>query len=328
MYSAWGTKHSTETLAELSFHDTGAWPIRFGDMANTSVKVGDDTCGPIIGPVACQPGTVPPPAAAHAHASDTFRIILRGTFKMGPEMYGPGEFRFQQGWRPYPGEDALGDDGLWMAVFVADRRGMRARYVKEPPPDSPEAQVAVEMHRYFGRTYELKGGDVWFSDDPKDTAGPSALASSLGPIKSGKRNGSFADADSWTTSHPGTREAVSILGDPICGPVVVLTATEPNGVVTPPCRFDTEVFRMIVAGACEIDGRRYEKGDMRIDRAGEWFGPVVAGPEGMQQVVVIGDRRHATPTMESTADESAIGGVIHELLDELNARPKAEPATV
>jgi hypothetical protein len=328
MYSAWGTKQSTETLAELSFHDSGAWPIRMGDMANTSVKLGDDTCGPIIGPVACRPGTVPPPAMAHAHASDSFRIILHGTFKMGPETYGPGEFRFQQGWKPYPGEDVLGDDGLWMAVFMADRRGMRARYVKEPPTDSPEANVEIETHRYFGRIYELRGGDVWYSDDPKDTAGPSALASSLGPAKSGKRNGSFADSESWTASHPGTRAAISILGHPVCGPVLVLTATEPNGLVSPQCRFDTEVFRLIVAGACEIGERRYEKGDMRVDRAGELVGPVVAGPDGMQQVFVIGDRRFATPTMESTADEFTFDGVIHELLDELNARPKAKPATV
>ncbi len=316
MYSVWGTTRATEAQADLSCKDTSGWPIRLGDMANTSVKFGDKARGPIFGPVVCQPGTVVEHAPAHAHASDNFRIILRGTFKMGPETYGPGEFRIQQGWKPYPGEDVVGDDGIWMAVLMANRRGFRARYVNETPSNE------VEMHRYLATTYELEG-DARYSDDPNDTAGPSAIATNLGKTKSGKINGSFADAHTWPTSHPGTQAIVSLLGEPECGPVLILTSTEPNGVVTPRCRFDTEAFRMLVSGSCEIDGRSYDLGDMRVDRAGEWCGPVVAGSEGLQQAFIIGDRRGATPTLESTSDEFTFTGIIRGLVDELAARPDA-----
>jgi hypothetical protein len=310
MYTVWGTTRATETSADLSCGNPSGWPIRLGDMANTSVKFGDDVDGPIFGPVVCQPGTVGDHAPAHAHASDNFRIILRGTFKMGPETYGPGEFRFQQGWKPYPGEDIVGDDGIWMAVLMANRRGFRARYVNDAPPHE------VEMHRYLAATYELKG-DAWYSDDPDDTAGPSAIVTNIGGTRSGKINGSFNESHSWPASHPGTRALVSLLGEPACGPVVLLTSTEPGGVVTPRCRFGTEVFRMIVNGSCEIDGRPYVTGDMRVDRAGAWSERIVAGPEGLQQVFIIGDRRFANPALESARDDFAFGTVIRDLTDQL-----------
>jgi hypothetical protein len=45
---------------------------------------------------------------------------------MGPARYGPGEFRFQQGWKPYGADGvAAGPDGGWTVLMFADRRGVR-----------------------------------------------------------------------------------------------------------------------------------------------------------------------------------------------------------
>src|SRR5688572_23635358 len=98
---------------------------------------------------------------------------------------------------------------------MGDRRGTRGR------PAGREDTEMDETNAYVAEVLGL-GGDL-VSDDPADGSGPSALASTLGPpANSGKLNGSFAASDTWPTLCPGTRAAVTLMGDPECGPVVVL----------------------------------------------------------------------------------------------------------
>lgn len=333
MYRFKGATDVTDSYADLSFRHAGEW-LHFGqelddlnvagteNMAITFVSMGDEVCGPSIGFSAVPPGMHIATGPAHAHASDNFRISLLGELTMGKDRYGPGAFRFQEGWRTYPNDNnSCGPDGGWEIVMMADRRGTRGRIAgAEDEVDDVLKAAAQSIAQMFGIN-----GDI-MSDDPKDGSGPSALATTLGPTtNSGKLNGSFAEADAWAEIGAGTRAAVSLLGEPTRGPVLVLSVSEPYRLVAPRCRFDTELLRMVVAGSCDVDGKVYEKGDTRVQRAGTWCGPVAAGPDGLQEVLVIGDRRHAEPTVEGGT--WAYSSVVRELVAQLAARPAAEPAT-
>ncbi len=308
----------SDGFAELSYRSREGW-VCFDDpgpeAAMAVALIGDEAAGPAMFMMSVLPRGTVAPAPAHCHASDNFRVSLLGTLSMGREEYRAGRFRFQQGWRAYPDECVDAEEGAWQLVMMADRRGARRRIVPALSPESPEANLEIETHRAIADAFGITG-DFLFPDDPSDTAGPSALASTLGRAEaSGKLNGSFDDCASWLPVNGTTRAAVSLIGDAESGPVVILSVIDALGVVSPRARFGTELFRLVVAGSCEIEGRVYERGDMRVQHAGTWCGPIVAGAEGLQEVLVIGDRRMADPAVENGS--WAFGDVVHGLLDEL-----------
>ena len=287
-------------------------PQRVDALAAGAVLIGDDECGPAIGVTAVAPGDLADDAPAHAHGSDNFRIVLRGVLTMGRERYDRGRFRFQAGWKAYPGEANDASDGMWMLVLMADRRGMRRRLAKELVPGSLEDVLEHELHRYMSEALEVTGDLV----DPDDTCGSSALASTLGtPTSSGKLNGSFEDARGWPQVSPTTRAAVTLLGDASAGPVVVLCATDPLGTAMQGCRFHTELFRLVVSGSGSIGDRILEEGDMRVQRAGERSAPVTAGPDGLCELIILGDRRHAVPDADDPARwPGTLGDLVQDLV--------------
>jgi hypothetical protein len=317
-----GPTRVTDGYVELDFRRPGGWPAQFGDMALTVVDLGEEERGPQIALTALSPGLSSPGAEAHAHASDNFRVSVLGSLEMGRERYGPGEFRFQHGWKAYPSDNAShGPDGGWEILVMADRRGTRGRPVGPGAPDI-EAKNA-----YAAQILEVVAGDM-VSDDPADSSGPSALASTLGPAaNSGKLNGSFAEHDTWPTLDAATTATVTLMGDPSCGPVVVLAATQPHAVATSGLRVDTELYRAVVAGSFELDGRSYERGTMRIDRAGTSTGPAVAGADGLQQLLVIGDRRGLTATAGDGCEWwRALRDLVAPLQAELDSRSVVDGA--
>jgi hypothetical protein len=308
-----GATQATDRHIDLSFRHPETWP-GYNGVATTVVPIGDETSGPAIGLVAVAPGGTVPDAAAHAHGADNFRIVLRGALTMGRERYELGQFRFQEGWKPYPDEISHTADGQWLLVLMADRRGFRQRWVKELIPGSDEERADKAMYLVLAQLFGITGDCI----DPENKCGASALTTTLGPTtNSGKLNGSFADRDAWQAVTSSTRANVALMGHPTSGPVVILATTEPHEIAAPRCRFETELFRLVVAGSCDIDGQIYEQGDMRIQRAGEWCGPVAAGPGGLEEIVVVGDRRHANPSVEG--DVWPFVGIVRDLLGELSA---------
>ena len=315
MYGAHGLTLETPTFAELSFRSLDGWTSFFGDAVSVNfVTVGDDLTGPALSLVAYAPGEFPS-SPAHSHASDSLRLCFDGEYGVGRTTYGPGGFRFQKGWVPYTGE-RFGTDGCWVLIMGGDRRGSRARPVDEELATS-ELEMMVrqgtkELVTSFGITV-----DDWLSDDPADTAGPSALVATMGvPTPSGKIDGTLGDPG-WEPVGPGTRAAIALLGEPERGPVVVLSTTEADQRAMARCRFGTEVVRMVVRGRCTIGDREYGPGDLRIQRAETWCDEAVAGPEGLDEVLVIADRRHAAPSVDAIdagAWPTALGEVADSLL--------------
>jgi hypothetical protein len=296
MHRALGDFAGGEGYIDLSFREPQRWATMATDnsrvagtaVSGTAVLLGDDDHGPVLLFLALEPNVAPPDAPAHGHASDTWRMSLRGVLPMGPDSYAPGEFRFQQGWKPYASDNyAHGPEGGWTALLFGDRRGMRVRHVHHEGP------AITPTDRALAAWLGIEGDLV--ADDPSVAPGPSSLVTTLDDQRTGARlNGSFADADDWVPFEWGTI-AAGALGHHESGPLIVLARVRPGARPLSSCTFDTEVFRLVARGSHVLDGRTYETGDMRVQASGTRFGPAAAGREGVDEIVVIADRRAIVP---------------------------------
>jgi hypothetical protein len=320
MYKIKGASQATDEYIDVSFRKAQLWPGQHGGMFLSVLLIGDDTSGPGLALTATAPGAESPTGKAHGHASDNFRISLRGSFLMGKEEYGPGAFRFQDGWRTYPSDNnACGPDGGWELTMMADRRGTRRREIQGWVAGSAEAEAEFALQRYFAETFEFDGDLV--DADGTVSPGPSALLTTAGPTSnSGKLNGSFADADSWTSVSDSTRALVSVLGDAVQGPVIALAETSPHQVAASASYFDTELMRFVIAGSCGIDGRIYEAGDIRMQLPSKACGPVSAGPDGLQELLVFGDRRFIGAADDTAMWPANVSTIVGDLMETLWAR--------
>jgi len=285
-------------------------------VSRTFVQIGDAVAGPVIKFFSTAPGVDLPSFAAHSHASDSWRLVMRGEFAMGKDVYVSGDFRLQQGWRPYPGDRvACGPDGGWTMLMFADRRGTRMRAVK-----TEHQEVFMATQTQPMADWEGTAGDL-FSDAPNDTAGPTALVTTLGePGKPGHVDGTFKHTSGWRSVGANVRMAAALLGDADCGPALLMTATAPGEVSAPQCAVSTELLRLIVDGSCTIGNEHYAAGDIRVQAAGAATSTVVAGPEGVSEVLVFGDRRGASPSASGEGWSAAIDQVLEELSAKLDQR--------
>ncbi|HVW31424.1 MAG TPA: hypothetical protein VHL53_02690, partial [Acidimicrobiia bacterium] len=303
----------------LSFRRPDEWasrpmPVATGGPADspvssTAVLLGDGSTGPALLLLHLPPGVSLPAAGAHGHASDTWRMPLAGTLAMGPDTYGPGDFRFQPGWRPYASDNlAEGPDGGWTALLFGDRRGLRVRPVQpEGPPIGP-------LDRAAGRWLRI-GGDL-VSDDPDDAPGPSTLSTTLSGLSSrpgrARVNGSFGETAEWFRFGEGFL-AAGLLGHPASGPLLLLARIPDGGRPLGSYTFGTEVLRLVVRGSCRIGDDWYGPGDIRVEHAGSG-GPAVAGAGGVDEVVLIADRRALRPgAVRDAAWSAALGALTADL---------------
>ena len=260
-----------------------AYPEGMGVANGTYAHIGDATCGPVMFFFAVQPGIDLPESPAHGHASDNWRMSMRGVLPMGRERYGPGDFRFQQGWKPY-GSDSMstGPHGGWAALVFGDRRGTKIRPVREEEGYFPDETSICEWAH-------LAGDQA--SDDPRAGSGPAGLVTSAGEISGARVNGSFAAAGLWPEVGDGIRAIGALMGDAGCGPVMVHADVAPGCLASPAGVLQTEVIRLVVAGSCTVGSETYEAGDIRIQDSGARCEAVAAGAEGLHEVVLYGDRR-------------------------------------
>jgi hypothetical protein len=273
----------------MSIRDTAGWyEFKEGAFVFNLLMIGDEDAGPTVSLLSAAPGSMLPVSPAHAHASDSFRIALKGHIHMDPDVYGPGEFRFQEGWRVYPGHGdvSFGPEGQWEIIVMGDSRGQKMRPAVDFEPN-PENELLKSIARDFETV-----GDV-LSDDPAMGAGPSAIASTLAPkLRMGKLNGSYSDSAKWEEVAPGVRAAVAVMGDRVRGPVLVCTDVEANSRAMSRARFGTELVRIVIAGSCRIGDKIYDQGDVRIQKPNHWCDDVEALENGLRELIVLGDRRH------------------------------------
>jgi hypothetical protein len=166
---------SVDGHVDATYTDRTGWAEDLGATI-LGIMVGDDRCGPFIVLSYVEPTEEQMPLSfAHAHASDNWRISVRGTTNMGRDTYEQGQFRFHDGGVPYASDNfAWGPDGGYGIIMFADRRGFAIRPVK--------AEIAERGHAAAGgrgclpgyrhpRSVSRRPGDR--HDDGSDDAVPS-----------------------------------------------------------------------------------------------------------------------------------------------------------
>lgn len=277
-----GTRHDDHV--DLSFGAPAGWQdLPYPESTGGSISVllfGHETDGPFAVLGATEPTDMDPPRTpAHGHESDTWRISLLGDSPMGNESYGPGEFRWQAGGRPYGADGyASGPDGGYTFVMFGNRRGFPTQPVKA----DLTAQFA-ERDSAVAATFSI---DI--SSFPDEARG---VRTTLGALdKAGKVNGSHHASTGWTCSSPGLRTSAGVLGHRTVGPLILQASAEADIPIHDAVTVATEMLVMVVAGSCTIGDRIYRCGDLRLQDAGAPLPAIVAGPDGADVCIIVGDR--------------------------------------
>lgn len=292
----------------LSFRRVEDWRRFFGIGKSLDLLMGDDISGPYIlfsclGPMADEM----PRGPAHGHDSDTWRISIQGTTNLGKYAYSQGQFRFQDGRVSYPGDNvAWGAQGGFGVLIFGDRRGWAARPVDQEVAGQAEAQQ---------QTFSKKLGISIDHPHP----GASTIRSTLGATSLGHLDGGFETAQNWEEVSRGTRAAVSLLGEPVVGPVLALLNSDPGAKVVPGGSLATEILHVVVEGSCTIDGEIKNLGDFWLSEAGVQP-EMVAGPQGLSHILLIGERQKLSGFIVANEEGQVWLNGLVGLVDELQGK--------
>lgn len=298
----------TDGHVDLDFEERSTWSENMGAVV-LPVLLGDDDCGPFVVLSYVAPTEEQMPLSfAHAHASDNWRISVRGTTNMGRDTYEQGQFRFHDGGVPYASDNfAWGPDGGYGIIVFADRRGFAILPVKKEIAErvAPEQEVA----------------GAFLGVDMKDPCpGAPAIATTLGPTERAHLDGGFDTTDGWDEVVPGLRMAVGLAGEPTCGPVLVLLDAAPGAEVVPTRSIGSESIVAPVSGSVTAREVTLSQGHVRVEEADAGHPALVAGPDGAQVVLLVGDRRALRSALRSGAVGGAWGGALATALDDLEGQ--------
>lgn len=296
---------SVEGHIDASYRDRGGWSEELGAQV-LAMMVGDEHCGPFLVLSYVEPSDEQMPLSfAHAHASDTWRISVRGTTNMGRDAYGQGQFRFHDGGVPYASDNfAWGPEGGYGIIMFADRRGFAIRPV--------QAEIAEKV------VPEQSAAGAFLGIDLQDPCpGAPAIATTMGPTTRAHLDGGFDRSEEWDEIAPGVRMAAGVAGEPERGPVLVFLDCAAGCEAVPTRVVGTESIVALVTGSIDAGGTTLAQGDVRLEEAGVEHGALVAGPEGAQLVVIVADRRALSSALDDGALSAALGAALSTVLPEL-----------
>jgi hypothetical protein len=290
---------------DATYTDRGGWSQDLGATI-LPMMVGDETCGPFVVLSYVEPSEEQMPLSfAHAHASDNWRISVRGTTNMGRDTYEQGQFRFHDGGVPYASDNfAWGPDGGYGIIMFADRRGFAIRPVK--------AEIAEKVVPAQEAAGAMLGIDM---QDP--CPGAPAIATTMGATTRAHLDGGFDTADQWEEIAPGVRMAAGIAGEPERGPVLVFLDCAAGCEAVSAHVLGTETIVAPVAGSVAAAGTTLAQGDVRLEEADVEHPALVAGPDGAQLVLIVADRRALGSALAGGTLAGALGAALSEVLPKL-----------
>ena len=296
---------SVDGHVDLSFDDRAGWSESLGATI-LGILAGDDHCGPFVVLSYVEPMEEQMPLSfAHAHASDNWRISVRGTTNMGRDTYEQGQFRFHDGGVPYASDNfAWGPDGGLGILMFADRRGFAIRPVK--------AEIAATVVPEQAAAGAFLGIDL---QDP--CPGAPAIATTMGPTTRSHLDGGFDTSDEWDEIAPGVRMAAAIAGEPTSGPVLVFVDCAAGSEAVPIRSIGSDTIVASVTGSIDAGGTTLAQGDVRVEEADVEHPALVAGPDGVQLVVIFADRRALQSALDAGTMAGALGGALRTVLPEL-----------
>jgi hypothetical protein len=290
---------------DLDFTDRTGWSENMG-ATTLAILMGDDQCGPFVALSYVEPTEEQMPLSfAHAHASDNWRISVRGTTNMGRDAYEQGQFRFHDGGVPYASDNfAWGPDGGYGIIVFADRRGFPIRPVK--------AELAERM-----MPMQVDAGRAMGIDVQDQCPGAPAIITTLGPTARAHLDGGFDTSEQWDEIAPGVRMAAGLAGEPTCGPVLVFVDCAPATEAVPARSTGSETLVAPVSGSIDAAGVTLSQGDVRLEEADVDHPALVAGPDGAQVVVIFADRRELRSALDDGRLSGALGAALSPVLDDL-----------
>jgi hypothetical protein len=306
---------TTDGHVDINYGDRAGWTENMGAII-LPIMMGDDQCGPFVALSYVEPTDEQMPLSfAHAHASDNWRISVRGTTNMGRDAYEQGQFRFHDGGVPYASDNfAWGPDGGFGIIMFADRRGFAIRPVK--------AELAEQMMPAQEVAGRAMGIDV---QDP--CPGAPAIITTLGPTERAHLDGGFDMSDRWDEIAPGVRMAAGLAGEPNCGPVLVFLDCAAGAEAVPVRAIGSETLVAPISGSIDAAGVTMSQGDVRLEEAEVEHPALVAGPDGAQVVAIFADRRALRSALDGGTMSGALGAALSTVLDDLQAQlPLADSA--
>ena len=300
---------------DLTYADRAGWSENMGATI-LGIMAGDDHCGPFIVLSYVAPSDEQMPLSfAHAHASDNWRISIRGTTNMGHDAYEQGQFRFHDGGVPYASDNfAWGPDGGYGIIMFADRRGFAIRPVK------------AEIAELVGPQQAAAGASLGIDmQDP--CPGAPAIATTMGPTTRAHLDGGFDASAQWDEIAPGVRMAAGLAGDPAAGPVLVFLDCSPGGEAVPARSIGAETIVAPVTGSVEAAGVTLAQGDVRVEEGDVEHPALVAGPDGAQLVVIFADRRALRAALDKGTLAGPLGGALSTVLSDLHGQLELARAT-
>jgi hypothetical protein len=300
MLEVHGTPAAADTHLDLSFGEPASWPGLAGDaMKSLWISLGD----PVSGPALQLGSVVPVPmemfTPTHFHGSDQFRLVIAGEMIVSKEHMLPGRFGYQEAGRAYR-EAAAVCDSLAIVVIMGDRRGALTVFTQGDGDGYLEALGGADA---FDSQLDRPLGKDEESTLPDGPKGTTAIASTVGAPHHGYLWGSFDDAASWPALGSDTHASATLFGDETSGPIAYLVKCGPNELVMPTSTTATEVLTAVAKGSLRIGDAEYATGDLRIQQADCPQDAIVSGPNGVEALVMIADRR-ADPVIDD-GDEAA-----------------------
>lgn len=266
------------THQDFDFRHTETWG-EFAGIPSMTLMFGDNDVGPFAFMSASAPRTdMMPTGFSHAHASDNWRISVRGTTDMGRDSYSEGQFRFHDGGAPYAGDNlAWGPDGGFGLILFGDRRGFAIQPVKQSIAEKilpSQVDAATKL-----------GIDML-----DECPGAPAINTSTGTTSRAHLDGGFDRSDSWPEMASGVRIFFGLFGERTNGPVVSLIDAAPGTVALGARTLETETLLAPVSGSITAGDDVLDQGSVRLEAAGVEQPALLAGDEGVQLIAIVGDR--------------------------------------
>lgn len=285
---------------DIDYRNVTGWGEDAGSPV-LPVLVGDETCGPMLLLSSTAPVDEPlPPGYDHGHATDSWRISVRGTTQMGRQHYGQGQWRFHEGGIPYASDNyAWGPEGGFGLIIFMDRRGFAIR-----PLDVEIAAKIIPEAEFMA---EVLGIELL-----NPLPGAPAIVTTMGEPEDAHLNGGFDRSSEWDEVVPGIRMAVGLAGEPTCGPVLLFLDAAPGAELLPSRCLAAETV-LIPSGGTTLSGDdSLAEGVLRLEEADTEHPALVAGEDGAQIVVFLSDRR----AVRAALDGGSLTGPVAEALSD------------
>jgi hypothetical protein len=293
-----------------------------------SIFLGDPNTGPALS--LSQHEGVPDASyrtPTHYHGTDEFRIVLKGRVKRAVNQHTleGRQFIFQDAGMGYV-EGFSGSEEVWVALILGDRRGVATAAL---PSDIPQPEIENLPEEQENLPEEQKAAAAAFAalvelakQNPGGPKGIPSVSTTVGSCRHGFLVGSFDAEDGWRELGEGVQVAAGMWGDRASGPIMLMIKGGPGAMVIPGFTSATETMCVLAAGSCRIGDAKYEFGDLRIQAADAHQDALTAGPEGVELMLMIADRR-ALPKV-SAADarwRAGLDTIVADLEALLAARP-------